>query len=159
MSNKFYDTEETVSSLQNHSNHILNMQILKNKYETLNPVKLLWQLCSRIVFLVKIFHFLINVELQERWNWHKNLWMLFEDGISILSQTWFTIDVYIVACEPGGVSNKPTLGSGQRQDTGSGIQWSFHRWTRPTREPPTCGANQGSTGFYSVKRRTTYKKI
>ncbi len=27
-----------------------------------------------------------------------------------------------------------TLGSGQRQDTGSGILWSIHRWTRPTGE-------------------------
>ena len=27
----------------------------------------------------------------------------------------------IVACQRGGVSNKPTLGSGQRQDTGPGI--------------------------------------
>ncbi len=25
--------------------------------------------------------------------------------------------LYIVACQRGGVSNKPTLGSGQRQDT------------------------------------------
>ncbi len=29
---------------------------------------------------------------------------------------------YIVACRRGGVSNKPTLGSVQRQDTGPGIQ-------------------------------------
>ena len=28
---------------------------------------------------------------------------------------------YIVACQRSGVSNKPTLGSGQRQDTGPGI--------------------------------------
>ncbi len=28
---------------------------------------------------------------------------------------------YIVACQRVGVSNKPTLGSRQRQDTGSGI--------------------------------------
>ncbi len=64
----------------------------------------------------------------------------------------------IVAFQRGGVSNKPTLGSGQRQDTGSGILSSVHRWTRPTGEPTNCGANQGSTGFYCVKRRTTYKK-
>ncbi len=30
-------------------------------------------------------------------------------------------EAYIVACQRGGVSNKPTLGSRQRQDTGSGI--------------------------------------
>ncbi len=29
--------------------------------------------------------------------------------------------LYIVVCQRGGVSNKPTLGSGQRQDTGPGI--------------------------------------
>ena len=33
--------------------------------------------------------------------------------------------VNIVACQRGGVSNKPTLGSGQRQDTGSGIFGPF----------------------------------
>ena len=33
-------------------------------------------------------------------------------------------DIYTVACQRGGVSNKPTLGSGQRQDMGSGIFWS-----------------------------------
>ena len=37
--------------------------------------------------------------------------------------------IYIVACQQGGVSNKPTLGSGQRQDTGTGILWSVNRWT------------------------------
>ncbi len=37
--------------------------------------------------------------------------------------------VYIVACQRGGVSNKPL---GQRQDTGPGILWSAHRWTRQT---------------------------
>ncbi len=31
---------------------------------------------------------------------------------------------HIVACQRGGVSNKSTLGSGQRQDTGLGILWS-----------------------------------
>ncbi len=36
---------------------------------------------------------------------------------------------YIVACQRGGFSNKPL---GQRQDTGPGILWSVHRWTRPT---------------------------
>ena len=51
----------------------------------------------------------------------------------------------IVACQRGGVSNEP---HGQRQDTGPGILWSVHRWTRPTWEPPTCGVNQDSTGFY-----------
>ena len=35
----------------------------------------------------------------------------------------------IVACQRGGVSSKPTLGSGQQQDTGPGILWSVHRWT------------------------------
>ena len=40
---------------------------------------------------------------------------------------------YIVACQRGGVSNKPL---GQRQDTGPGILRSVHRWTRPTGEPP-----------------------
>ncbi len=34
---------------------------------------------------------------------------------------WILPSVYIIACQQGGVSNKPTLGSGQRQDTGSGI--------------------------------------
>ena len=29
--------------------------------------------------------------------------------------------LYIVTCQRGGVSNRPALGSGQRQDTGSGI--------------------------------------
>ncbi len=33
----------------------------------------------------------------------------------------------IVACQRGGVSNKPTLGSGQRQDTGSGILFKKKR--------------------------------
>ncbi len=56
----------------------------------------------------------------------------------------------IVVCQRGGVSNKPL---GQRQDTGPGILWSVHRWTRPIGEPPTCGANQDSTGFYCVSRR------
>ena len=37
------------------------------------------------------------------------------------------IDKDIVACQRGGVSNKPL---GQRQDTGPGILWSVHRWTR-----------------------------
>ncbi len=37
----------------------------------------------------------------------------------------------IVACQRAGVSNKPL---GQRQDTGPGILWSVHRWTRPTGE-------------------------
>ncbi len=31
---------------------------------------------------------------------------------------------YIVACQRGGVSNKPALGSGQRQDTGPGILYT-----------------------------------
>ncbi len=48
-------------------------------------------------------------------------------------------DRNIVACQRGGVSNK--------QDTGSGILWSVHRWTKTTREPPTCGTNQDSSGF------------
>ena len=39
---------------------------------------------------------------------------------------------YIVACQRGGISNKPTLSSGQRQDTRSGILWSVHRWTNLT---------------------------
>ncbi len=60
----------------------------------------------------------------------------------------------IVACQRGGVSNEPPR---QRQDTGPGILWSVHRWTRPTREPPTCGVNQYSTGFYCVRRRTRTK--
>ncbi len=60
----------------------------------------------------------------------------------------------VVACRRGGVSNKPP---GQRQDTGPGILWSVHRWTRPTAEPPTCGTNKGSTGFYCVRRRTQTK--
>ncbi len=47
--------------------------------------------------------------------------------------------IYIVACQRGGVSNEPP---GQQQDTGLGILWSVHRWTRPTGEPQTCGANQ-----------------
>ncbi len=34
--------------------------------------------------------------------------------------------IYIVACQRGGVSNKPILGSGQQQDTGSGILWYNH---------------------------------
>ncbi len=52
--------------------------------------------------------------------------------------------LYIVACQRGGVSNEPP---GQRQDTGPGILWSVHRWTRPTGEPPTYGVNQDSTGY------------
>ena len=40
---------------------------------------------------------------------------------------------YIVACQRGGVSNKPPR---QRQDTGPGILWSVHRWTRPKRNEP-----------------------
>ncbi len=44
--------------------------------------------------------------------------------------------IYNVACQRGAVSNKHTLGSGQPQDTGPGILWSVHRWTRPTGEPP-----------------------
>ncbi len=55
----------------------------------------------------------------------------------------------IVACQRGGVSNEL---SGQQQDTGPEILLSVHRWTRPTREPPTCGVNQDSTGFeYTLK--------
>ncbi len=50
----------------------------------------------------------------------------------------------------GGSNDLP----GQRQDTGPGILWSVHRWTRPTGEPPTCGVNQDSTGFYCVRCRT-----
>ncbi len=38
--------------------------------------------------------------------------------------------LYINACQRGGVSNEPP---GQRQDTGPGILWSIHRWTRPTK--------------------------
>ncbi len=37
--------------------------------------------------------------------------------------------VHIVACQRDGVSNKPL---GQRQDTGPGILWSIHRWTKGT---------------------------
>ena len=47
------------------------------------------------------------------------------------------------------VSNKP---SGQRQDTGPWIHWSVHRWTRPTGEPPTCGANQETIPSEPPKR-------
>ena len=40
---------------------------------------------------------------------------------------------YIVACQRSGVSNEPPQ---QRQDTGPGILWSVHRWTRTTGGPP-----------------------
>ena len=40
--------------------------------------------------------------------------------------------------------HQTTLGSGQWQVTWSGILWSFHRWTRPTWEPPTF-FNNGTT--------------
>ncbi len=40
---------------------------------------------------------------------------------------WFAVCLFIVACQRGWVSNEPL---GQRQDTGPGILWSVHRWTR-----------------------------
>ncbi len=51
---------------------------------------------------------------------------------------------HIVACQRGGVSNEPL---GQRQDTGPGILWSVHWWTRPTGKPPTCGVKQPHIWF------------
>ena len=42
-----------------------------------------------------------------------------------------------------------TLGSGQQQDTGSGILWSVHRWTRPPGEPlhmTSLAIRQGEAG-------------
>ncbi len=55
------------------------------------------------------------------------MWSVFckISGQKHFSPTWanplWALYIYIVACQRGGVSNKPTLGSGQRQDTESGI--------------------------------------
>ncbi len=60
---------------------------------------------------------------------------------------------------PAGCRLKQTtLGSWQRQDTGPGILWSVHRWTRPTGEPPTCGAEQRYLNM-TILAITTYKNL
>ncbi len=66
---------------------------------------------------------------------------------------FLTGQMYIVACQRGGVSNKPALGSGQRQDTESGILWSVHRWTRPRGSLQPAELNQDSAGFERAIRR------
>ncbi len=63
-----------------------------------------------------------------------NSWL--NTDCSSMANPHYSVFKNIVACQRGGVSNEPP---GQRQDTGPGILWSVHRWTRSTGEPPTCG--------------------
>ncbi len=75
-----------------------------------------------------------------------------------MSWCWQNND--IVACQRGEVSNKPP---GQRQDTGPGILWSVHRWTRPTGESPKRNEPHIWFAFFTKTRWawhvTIYTKI
>ncbi len=49
------------------------------------------------------------------------------------NQTYLSLYIYCRVPARWGLQ-QTTLGSGQRQDTGSGILWSVYKWTRPTGE-------------------------
>ncbi len=79
--------------------------------------------------------FIVNGTVPIAWLW--SMWSLKPYTLKDSDSRDFAFMQDIVTCQRGRVSNKLP---GQRQDTGPGILWSVHRWTRPAGEPPTCGA-------------------
>ncbi len=61
------------------------------------------------------------------------------DNIASELKFIFYINILLCASEAGSPTNRP---GSDKTRAGPGILWSVHRWTKPTGEPPTCGAKQ-----------------
>ncbi len=81
-----------------------------------------------------------------------NYYSLFDTAM----QTVCPPSLDIVACQRDGVSNEPL---GQRQDTGPGILWSIHRWTRPTTSMKTILYAQQTWLSACCKRSNTVRRV